>query len=97
MWCTSRLPTKFGRTNYDELLSFQIIFNAFHTIYRFGDTFSTVALCLGIDGTGELNHAVGGFNFHMTGRDDIVRQQRVCLVLAVWLLIWGVIRNFIGI
>ena len=28
---------------------------------------------------------------------DIVRQQRVCLVLAVWLLIWGVIRNFIGI
>ncbi len=57
------LPKKFGRTNYDELLSFQIIFNAFHTIYRFGDTFSTVALCLGIDGTGELNHAVGGFNF----------------------------------
>lgn len=71
MWCTSRLPTKFGRTNYDELLSFQIIFNAFHTIYRFGDTFSTVTLCLRIDGTGELNHAVGGFNFHMTGRDDI--------------------------
>ncbi len=71
----AEFPTKFGRTNYDELLSFQIIFNAFHTIYRFGDTFSTVALCLGIDGTGELNHAVGGFNFHMTGRDDIVRQQ----------------------
>ncbi|AAN83878.1 Hypothetical protein c5458 [Escherichia coli CFT073] len=75
MWCTSRLPTKFGRSNYDELLSFQIIFNAFHTIYRFGDTFSTVALCLRIYGTGELDHAIGGFNFHMTGRDNVICQQ----------------------
>ena len=47
----------------DELLSFQIIFNAFHTIYRFGDTFSTVALCLRIYGTGELDHAIGVSTF----------------------------------
>ncbi len=68
-------PDKVREVNYDELLSFQIIFNAFHTIYRFGDTFSTVALCLRIYGTGELDHAIGGFNFHMTGRDNVICQQ----------------------
>ena len=30
------------------------------------------------------------------GGDDARRRQRVCLILAAWLLIWGVIRNFIG-
>lgn len=61
--------------NYDELFSFQIIFNVFYIIYCFGDIFSMVILCLRIDGIGELNYVVGGFNFYMMGRDDIVRQQ----------------------
>ena len=31
------------------------------------------------------------------GGGDARRRQRVCLILAVWLLTWGVLRNFIGI
>lgn len=75
VWCTLRLPTNVGRTNYDELLNFQIVFNTFYAINGFRDAFSAVTLFLSFNGTGELYDAIGRFHFYFTGRDEIVRQQ----------------------
>ncbi|VEA40451.1 Uncharacterised protein [Salmonella enterica subsp. enterica] len=85
VWCTLRLPTNVGRTNYDELLNFQIVFNTFYAINGFRDAFSAVALFLSFNGTGELYDAIGRFHFYFTEgtRSSASNLALTSLVVAV--------------
>ncbi len=77
-WLVTPFPTNVGRTEYDELLNFQIVLTLYRH-QRLSRCFQrAVAFVPEFPVLPEAGHdAIGRFHFHFTGRDEIVRQQRL--------------------
>lgn len=74
VWCTLRLPTNVGRTNYDELLNFQIVLTLLRH-QRLSRCFQRGRFVPEFQRYRRAVRHHRSFPLSLYGRDEIVRQQ----------------------